>query len=313
MMRSRNNPSEIRDSSRSDLFDAEEMRRLESLALAARRSHRGEQRAERRSRKKGSGIEFADHRAYVPGDDLRALDLGYYQRTGKFQVRLFEEEEDLSVHLLIDTSGSMSIQGSHPDQARNKLLLAKRLAAALAYIALVRLDRVSIEALHDAKTDALKPIRGAKRIFRILDFLGDLRAGGTTDLEGSVRRFIARKPRRGLAILISDLYDERGFESAVDLLRFARFETLILHLDDRRDFIPLRKGDLTLVDRETGRERTVTLTPALVRKLEGAHADRNARILRYAREKGVRYARIPIEERYDDATLRLLHEGILSF
>lgn len=290
-----------------EIFDAEEMRRLESLALAARRAHRGRQRAERRSRKKGSGIEFADHRVYVPGDDLRALDLGYYQRTGKLQIRLYEEEEDLSVHLLIDASRSMPIPG------RDKLLLAKRLAAALSYIALVRLDRVSIEALHDGRLSSLKPIRGAKRVFRIIDFLEALEGAGETDLRASAQRFIASKPRRGLAILISDLHDEKGFEGAIDLLRFARFETLILHIDDLEDFVPRRAGDLTLVDRETGRQRSVTITPALARKLEEAHAERNARVLRYAREKGVRYARIPVGERYDEATLRLLHEGILNF
>lgn len=296
-----------RASPRDELFPAEEIRRLESLALAARKAYRGRQRAERRSRKKGAGIEFADHRVYVPGDDLRALDLGYFQRTGKFQIRLFEEEEDLSVHLLIDASASMPIPG------RDKLLLAKRLAAALAYIALVRLDRVSLEALSDGTTTSLKPIRGAKRIFRLIDFLEALDGAGMTDLRASTRRFIAKKPRRGLAVLISDLHDERGFEGAVDLLRFAQFETLILHIDDLEDYLPRRSGDLTLVDRETGQTRSVTITPAVARHLEEAHAARNARVLRYAREKGVRYARIPINERYDDATLRLLHEGILNF
>lgn len=293
--------------SREELFDAEEMRRLESLALAARRAHRGRQRAERRSLKKGAGIEFADHRVYVPGDDLRALDLAYYQRTGKLQVRLYEEEEDLSVHLLIDASGSMPMKG------RDKLLLGKRLAAALAYIALVRLDRVSLEAFRDGSTTSLKPIRGAKRIFRLLDFLEALDGEGETDLRASARRFIASKPRRGLAVLISDLHDERGFEGAVDILRFARFETLILHIDDIEDYLPRRLGDLTLVDRESGEERQVTITPAVAKRLQAAHAARNAKILRYAREKGVRYARIPVDERYDNATLRLLHEGILNF
>src|SRR5690606_5992573 len=111
-----------------ELFDEELQRKLEVLAIVSRRLVRGRTRAERRSKKTGSGIEFADHREYAPGDDFRYLDWNLYARTGRLLLRLYEEEEDLSVYVLLDVSRSMSF-GSPP-----KLDYAKRLAAALAYI-----------------------------------------------------------------------------------------------------------------------------------------------------------------------------------
>ena len=136
------------------LFDEEFQRRLEVLAIAARRMQSGRTRAERRSKKTGSGIEFADHRQYSPGDDLRYLDWHVYQRHGRLLLRLFEEEEDLSIYILVDGSRSMSF--GKP----KKLFYAKRLAAALAYIALASLDRVSVQTFRDSMVARLAPTAG---------------------------------------------------------------------------------------------------------------------------------------------------------
>jgi uncharacterized protein (DUF58 family) len=286
-----------------ELFDEAFMRKLHSLGLASRRVFRGRSRAERRSRKTGSGIEFADHRDYAPGDDIRFLDLNVYQRSEKLQLRLYEEEEDLSVHVLVDASASMA-HGPRP-----KLRYAKQLAAALSYVALVHLDRVSLAAASEGLRSVLVPTRGKNRIFRVLDFLRGIEGTGETNLGAATRAFTARKPRRGLAIVISDFFDPRGVEAALDPLRFARFEVVALHLVDREDARPASHGDLTLIDRETGATRDVALTPALIARFEEAHAAHAAKIEGHCRDKGIRYARVDVSEPFDEATLRLLREG----
>src|SRR5262249_30072316 len=121
-----------------NLFDEGFLKKLEYLAIVSRKVFAGRVRAERRSRKTGAGIEFADHRDYAPGDDIRYLDWALYGRAGKLLLRLFEEEEDLHVYLLLDASASM--RTGHPP----KLDQAMKLAAALAYVTLANLDRVSI-------------------------------------------------------------------------------------------------------------------------------------------------------------------------
>lgn len=286
-----------------DLFDDAFMRKLHSLGLASRRVFRGRTRAERPSRKTGSGLEFADHRDYVAGDDIRFLDLNVFQRSDRLQIRLYEEEEDLSIHLLVDTSASMG------HGARPKLVYAKQLAAALAYVALVHLDRVSIATASGHIGDVLAPTRGKGRIFRVLEFLRGLEAGGATDLGAAARAFSARKPRRGLAIVVSDFFDPKGAAAALDPLRFARFEVVALHLVDPRDARPAERGDFTFVDRETGETRDVAITPSLLARFEAAHAAHAARLEAHCREKGVRYAKVDVTEPFDEATLRLLREG----
>src|SRR6185295_17423859 len=147
------------------------------LALVSRRICAGRLRAERRSKKKGSGVEFADHRDYVPGDDFRQIDWNVYQRFGKLLIRLYEEEEDLSIYFIIDCSASMGFGGGKKfDQAR-------RLCAALAYVGLANLDRVTIVAVTDSVVARMPTTRGKGRIFKVFQFLQGLQTGGDTNLK----------------------------------------------------------------------------------------------------------------------------------
>jgi uncharacterized protein (DUF58 family) len=222
----------------SDLFDDELLRKLEYLHIFARRLAAGRQRGERRSRVVGSGIEFADHRDYTPGDDFRYIDWNVLGRTDRLLLRLFEQEEDLSIHLLLDVSDSMQL--GQP----SKLLYAYRIAAALAYIGLAGLDRVGVATLSDDVRDRLPPARGRARIFQIFEFLSHARGGGATDLTAALRTFVHQTKRRGIAILLSDLYDPKGAASAIDLLRHNRFEPLIIQLYDHASAHPELSGDV---------------------------------------------------------------------
>lgn len=292
-----------RGSDDAELFDEAFQRKLEYLAIVARRVYAGRMRAERRSKKTGAGIEFADHREYVPGDDFRYLDWNVYQRTGRLLVRLFEEEEDLAVYVLVDASSSMGM-GDPP-----KLRYAKQLAAGLAYVALAGLDRVSVLTLRDQMHDWLPPTRGKNRVFRVFELLRGVRAEGQTDLASALRAFAAQNKRRGIALLISDLYDPKGFEDGINQLRFAKFEPYVLHVVDPREARPELHGDVRIVDRETGEARDVTVTPRLLAKLEAAHRDYRHRIESFCGEKQVPYHALSTDVPFDEAILGVLRSG----
>lgn len=286
-----------------DLFDEEFQRRLEVLAIVSRRLVAGRTRAERRSRKTGSGIEFADHREYAPGDDLRYLDWNLYARTGRLLLRLYEEEEDLSVYVLLDVSRSMSF-GSP-----SKLDYAKRLAAALSYIALASLDRVSIVTFSDELVGRLAPTRGKNRIFKAFDFLRPIAADGRTGTADAMRTFVAQNKRRGVAILISDLYDPAGFEAGINTLRYAKFEPYVIQVFDPIEVRPPLHGDVRLVDNETGEVREVTVTPRVLERYASAHAAYRKRIADFCTTKQVPYYAVDTSVPFDDAILDILRRG----
>lgn len=287
----------------SELFDEAFLRRLESLAVVARRTVDGKTRAERRSKKTGAGIELADTREYTPGDDFRAIDWSLFARSERLHTRLFEEEEDLSVYVALDVSASMTL-GAPP-----KLDHGKRLAAALAYVSLAALDRVSITTFSDRVVARMPATRGKARIFRALDFLRTTESGGATDLGAAMRAFVAQNKRRGVVLVISDLYDPKSFETGIDALRHARFEPRVLHVVDRRDAEPELFGDVVLVDRETGEQREVTVTEAVLRRYREAHARHGKRIAAFAGEKQVPLVTIDTRESWDEVVLGLLRRG----
>lgn len=286
-----------------DLFDDEFQRKLEYLAIVSRRVFAGRMRAERRTKKSGSGIEFADHRDYAAGDDFRYLDWTVYQRLGRLLLRLFEEEEDLSIYLIVDASSSM---GFGP---RKKIVYAKRLCAALAYIGLANLDRVAIVTTTDRVLDRMPATRGKQRIFKVFHFLRDTRADGTTDLGQALRTFVSQHKRRGLAVLISDLYDPAGFESGINVLRYNRFEPFVLHLVDGQDAAPSLRGDVRIYDCETGEEREVTVNSRVLDKYRQAYDGYLKAIESFCAAKQVPYVKADIEVPFDEMVLRVLRRG----
>jgi uncharacterized protein (DUF58 family) len=286
-----------------DLFGKEFLGRLDTLSLMSRRAKGGVRRGERRSKKRGSGVEFADHRAYVPGDDIRFLDVGVYQRFGKLLLRLFEEEEDLSLYLLIDTSASMAMDES------KKLNQAARVAAALAYVGLSGLDRVSVIALGDEIKSRLPPTRGKQRVFRVLRFLSELQASGSTDLHQALTSFVGQNKRRGLAILLTDLFDPRGFEAGLNVLRFNQFDVVVLQLVEEDDELLRVTGDLTLVDVETGETREATMTPLLRERLIERVRARKQEIVRYCASRGVLHFEVDVARPFDEVVLSVLRAG----
>lgn len=286
-----------------ELFDEAFQKKLESLALVSRRVFAGRARAERRTRTAGSGVEFADYRTYYPGDDYRQIDWNVYGRIDRLMLRLHEQEEDLSVYMLLDCSASMAFG------APRKLDFAKKLTAALAYIALAHLDRVSITALRETVGERLAPTRGKNHIFTVMEFLRPLKAHGRTNLADAVGAFVAQNKRRGVVLLVSDLYDPDGFEHAIRRLRYARFDVHVLHVTDPSDATPGLAGDVELIDAETGEVRQVALTPQLLRRYEQAYHKHCARIAAFCVKQQVGLFLIDTQTPPEEAMLRLLRRG----
>lgn len=285
------------------LFDDEFQRKLEMLALVSRRVFAGRLRAERRSKKKGSGIEFADHRDYVSGDDFRSVDWNVYQRFGKLLVRLYEEEEDLSIYLIVDCSSSMGFGN------QKKFDQARRLCAALAYVGLANLDRVTIVGVNDAVTSRMPTTRGKDRIFRVFEFLSGLEPRGVTDLGTALKTFVAQHKRRGLAVLFSDMYDPAGFEAGINMLRFNKFEPYVVEIIDPAEARPALKGDVRIYDCETGEERELTVTESMLDKMQQAAADYRAGIDRFCTQKQVPYFPADVNTPFDELVLRVFRRG----
>jgi len=253
------------------LFPPDFLTRLEYLSIMSKRVFRGQLLAQRRTRQTGAGIEFADHREYSPGEDLRYLDWNVYARHGDLLIRRFQEEQDLHLWLLLDCSNSMNLADGR------KFDLARQLAAALAWIALADLDRISVLACAAGVVEQFPLTRGRERILPLMQFLQGLTASTPqTSLLESVRQFLHRRPRPGIAVVLSDLFDPAGFEAGLDQLRFSGFDLHVIQLHHPLDADPAVLGDAELVDVETGTTLQTTITEHMLseyRRLFRQHQD----------------------------------------
>jgi len=274
------------------------LRKLDQLSLVARHVRAGQTAGERRSTKRGASVEFADYRDYAKGDDLRSVDWNIYARLERPYVKLFEEQEDLAVHILLDGSGSMDWgeegdkeAGRQRDKGNgaNKWLYARRLAASLGYVALTSGDRLTVA---DLKSQ-LGPVRGRGHTLRLFDWLDGLEAAGTTDLNAALRSYAIVAGRPGLVVLISDLLSPVGYVEGLTALAARGHEVAILHTLSPDEVEPPLGGDLRLLDVETGDPQEVTIdggTRARYRRRLAAWRDE---IQATCRARGVYY--VPVE------------------
>jgi uncharacterized protein (DUF58 family) len=283
------------------LFNSDFLKRLEYLSLVSRRTDRGELLAQRRGRQVGSGIEFAAHRPYHHGDDLRYLDWNVYARYGELLLKRFQEERDLRVHLLIDASPSMLV-GSP-----TKFDYARQLAAALAYVALANLDQVAVHAYAEDIYASFPLTRGKDQILAIMRFLETLSPRGQrTDLARSAGSLIQRAQRTGLVIVLSDFLDQAGFGVGLDALRHRGFEPHVIQIHAAQEIRPELLGDVELVDAETGVSRQVTITEERLARYRQLFAEFLEGIDRYCRNYALSCTRTTVEVPYDELLLRMM-------
>jgi uncharacterized protein (DUF58 family) len=284
-------------------FDEVFLRKLEQLAVVAKRALAHQGRGERPTKRVGTGIEFADHRDYVPGDDLRHLDWNLYGRLERPLVRMYDEDEDLPLYLLVDSSASMGLG------APAKLDLARQTAAALAYVALTNLDRVALYPAAEGLGSGLGIVRGKAQIHPLLELLSSVRAGGKTDLGAAVSGLVQRHRRRGVVVVISDFYDPAGCEQGLDRLRYGRFEPVVVQITAADEAAPHLRGEVTLIDAETGEERVVTITPAVAEGYRQRYAARQRALARFCRERAIPCFQVSSEHPLEDLVLRVLRSG----
>lgn len=271
------------------MFDEPFLRRLERLAILSRRAVAGQLQGERRSPRRGQSVEFADFRPYVSGDDFRHIDWNAYARLERFFIKLFVQEEDLTVHLLVDTSRSMD--WGEP----NKLWYALRAAGALGYVALVGLDRVSVTAVGNGSGGTggyLPPRRGKAQATSLFSFLEGLQAGGRTDLGPRLRNYAAAATRPGPLVLASDLQDE-GWEEGLRALAGRGFEVTVLHVLAPDEVDPELEGDLRLHDIETGVEVEITADYETLQRYRQELAVWRASLQRFCSARGMNY--VPVD------------------
>ena len=241
------------------LLTPEFLGKLEQLHLVSKKVFLGRMKGERRSRRRGTSVEFADYRDYARGDDLRFLDWNIYGRLDRLFVKLFYEEEDLHVYIVLD--GSLSMEYGDP----KKYLHARRFAAALAYIALASLDRVGIGVFSADRFDWLQPVRGAGQINKILRFLEDAEPGGATDLETGALQFRVRQSRPGIILFISDFLDPSGFEESLRVFSQGKNEVYAIQVLAPEEVDPDLAGALRLLDLETEEPVEVSVSAELIR------------------------------------------------
>ena len=283
-----------------DILDDEFMSKIEQLRLVSRKVIVGRIRGERLTRKRGQSIEFADYRPYTVGDDLRFLDWNLYARLDRLFLKLFLEEEDLHVYLLLDTSGSMGY--GEP----SKLDYARRVAAALAYIAICNYDRVVVTAFGPERQQTLGPIRGKRQVLRMLQFLAEQKPDGVTSLEPACKRFAVKHRRPGVVILLSDFLDKEGYESALRYFIAANQDVFILHTLAGEELDPPFTGDLKLVDVEDEDDTEVTISKPLIKAYKETVNQFVGELRQFAGRRGMSYLLAPTTMPFDTLVLKYL-------
>ncbi len=244
----------------SSLLAASLMAKLERMELVSRKIFRGRMKGERRSNRKGQSVEFADFRNYAPGDDLRFIDWNLFARMDRLYLKLFLEEEDLHLYVLIDDSRSMEFG------TPTKLHVAKQIASALGYIGLCRGDRVSLSTFNREQPGVY---RGRVSTYRMLDYLTDVEVPASSkDMTASVKSFCMRNVHKGIVVLISDLMDKNGYEAALRMLVARDLDVFLVHLLSPEELKPELKGDLKLIDCEDADQREISVSAGLLKRYQ---------------------------------------------
>lgn len=276
------------------LLSPELLHQLEHLELVTRKVFRGHLKGERKSKRKGQSVEFADFRNYVAGDDLRFIDWNLYARLDKLFLKLFLEEEDLHFYALIDASRSMDF--GQP----TKLQFAKQLAGALGFIGLCRADRVKLEVLGASRTNPAPVLRGRKSLWRMLEYLDGIEPGYNVPLAEGVKEFCLRNSGKGILVLISDLMDKHGYESALRFLLAQQLDVYVIQVLSPEELRPDLKGDLKLVDIEDSDVAEITVSRPLLERYEKTLAAFLSGVREYCTRRGMTHllasTEMPVEQ-----------------
>lgn len=283
------------------------MRKLDQLALVSRKIFAGKMRGERITKRRGESAEFADYRNYVSGDDLRYLDWNIYARLDQLFIKLFLQEEDLHVSILIDASASMD--WGDP----NKWLYARRIAAAIAYIGLINFDRISLYSYGNGLRDSMTGIRGRRWMFKAIDFLTQMEASGGSNLALTGRQFAIEHPQPGIVLVLSDFLDKGGYEDGLRMLLGRKYDLFAIQMLSPEEINPSFVGDLRLTDVEDDDVAEVTVSRALINRYRQNLHSFCAQFKSFCTARGAAYLFTNTQVPFDQVILSYFRErGLLK-
>ncbi len=290
---------------RSDLFDAAFLDRLRVLALRLRKRRQLMRRGAQMTPATGFTREFKDYRHYSPREDYRAIDWQLYARLDRLFVRLYEETQELNLHLLVDTSASMS----RPFDTKRKQAL--RFAVALAYLALSNQQRVSLYSMSDTVRQELPPLRGQGNIDKVIQSLTNLSFEGYTDIERSFSEFRPSRQRYGVIFVISDFFGRDVDSASAAVSRAATWpgETHFLQLVHPQERNPELEGEVELADVETGEKRRFWLTKRDAQRYTETFDAFSESIARACASHRIDYFQCSTDEPFEERFLEMLARG----
>jgi uncharacterized protein (DUF58 family) len=277
-------PSPKRPKSIEDLLNSELIGKLEPLDLSCRKVFFGKLKGERRSKKRGESVEFADHRQYVMGDDMRHIDWNIFGRLDKLFLKLFLEEEDLSLHVVIDASESSECGDP------SKFAFMQKAAMALGYVGLINLNRVAATAMGGATqsftaepveggaegeaavapmgdvSSAIRDLRGRRRVHELARWLCSLRPVGSFNFAEAAQRIALARRGKGIMVVMSDFFFKDGFETGLKLLVGRGYDVYCIQVLSPQEIDPPLTGDLRLKDVEDGDTAEVTISAPLLKR-----------------------------------------------
>jgi uncharacterized protein (DUF58 family) len=283
-----------------ELLDPKFMARLDSLDVLSRKILLGKLQGERRSKRRGQSVEFADHRPYVVGDDLRFVDWNIYGRLNQLFLKLFLEEQDLTVHILADASASMGFGDPSKDR------FAKRLTAALGYISLVNNNRLTISLFADGVRAGLENMRGRNYISRMAELLLTTDCDGFSDFEKTCRDVAAGRIGTGVTIVISDFLFKQGYESALRRLIGPGCDLYAIQVLCPQEISPELMGDLKLLDIEDADPAEITVSSALMKYYKRNLAAYCNELHDFCTHRGVAYVRANSADSVESLVLNYL-------
>lgn len=320
-----------------ELLGSQLAARLNQLDVASRKVFAGKLKGERKSKKRGESVEFADHRSYVVGDDLRHIDWNIFGRLDKLFLKLFLEEEDLSLQIVIDCSESMAC--GEPE----KFLFVQKAAAALAYIGLVNMHRVTLTAVGEAVPQAgqeeaggnsvaptataavgaapggggirsvLRNLRGKRRASDMAAWVCSLEPGGPANFAEAAKRIALTRTGKGVMIVLSDFLFKEGYEQGLRYLIGHGYDVVIMQVLSPQEIDPQLGGDLRLKDVEDADATEVTISAPLLKKYKETLASFCADLRKFCAQREMAHLTLPSNTPVDALVMDYLRSrGVLK-
>jgi uncharacterized protein (DUF58 family) len=264
-------------------IDESFLKNLEKLKIITKKGIKGPERGEHKSWHSGEGLEFLDYRNYQVGDDLRYVDWSVYGRLDKLFIKLFHAEENQTVHILLDMSRSMG--AGTPSKADS----AKRIAAAVSYICLSNLDKISMAAFTDKIVEISPIVRGKRKYSKVLNYLLSLAPEANTDVNACLTEYASICKHPGIAIVISDLFDPKGYQDGLKSLTYRDFDVSLIQVLDHEELFWSKIGTFILQDVETGEKKVTSVNESLLERYHKQVATFISNIKSFCSNYGINY------------------------